>query len=76
MSEMIIEVQPVKVYYRCDNCNTGIIELVDEDKEKCDDGEIHNVYTYRCPVCGIIDQLYDIKYPYIDYVETGVLRPR
>lgn len=76
MSEMIQEVQPVKVFYRCDFCNQGIVELVDEETEKDDEGEFHKIYTYRCPVCGIVDSLYDLKYPYIDYIETGVLRPK
>lgn len=76
MGEMIHEVQPVKIDYRCDNCNIGIVELVDTDKEIDDEGETHTLYTYKCPHCGLISSLYDIKYPYIDYTDIGVIRPR
>lgn len=71
----MVEVRPVKVYYKCDHCNKGIVELIDKEFEKDDDGETHIVYTYKCPICGIIDSLYDIKYPYIKYVDTDIIHP-
>lgn len=72
MGEVYKKVQPIRVYYRCDFCNKGIVELIDTDKEKDDDGETHTIYTYKCPVCGIVDSLYDIKYPYIKYIDIDI----
>ena len=51
MSEVYKEVKPVKVYYKCDNCNEGIVDQVDYEAVKCDDGEYHMIFTYKCPVC-------------------------
>lgn len=76
MSEVYKEVKPVKVYYKCDNCNEGIVDQVDCETVKCDDGEYHIICTYKCPVCGIVDQLYDKSYPYIDYIDIGDFKPR
>lgn len=72
MGIVYTKVKPVRVDYQCDNCKLGIVELLDSYKEKGDDGENHTIYTYKCPICGVIDSLYDIKYPYIDFIPDNI----
>ena len=68
-------VKPIKIYYQCDNCNTGFPEIIDTTEEKDDDGETHTIYTYRCPVCNIVENLEDMIFPYIDYIEYDDFLP-
>lgn len=64
MGELYNDGKVIIVNYQCDICNKGIVYCIDSYKMKDDNGDIHIIYTHRCPVCGAVQDLEDIKYPF------------
>ncbi len=68
MSEVATDAKVVIVNYLCDNCHKGLVQCIDSRCEKDDNGDFQTTYTYQCPVCGIVAELDNIKYPYTKIV--------
>lgn len=64
MSEVATDAKVVLINYLCDNCNKGIVQCIDSRCEKDDNGDFQMIYTHKCPVCGLVADLENIRYPY------------